>query len=99
MDDRSQFRSGDFHLDRYFREYAGQNQFKHSVGVTYVAVDEGHIFGYATIAPGHLEVEDLPAPSARICPAIPCLSSGSRVSRLMSLRAAKDWASCSFSTC
>jgi hypothetical protein len=33
-DDRSQLRSGDADLDRFFHKYAGQNQFKHYVGVT-----------------------------------------------------------------
>jgi hypothetical protein len=51
-DDRSRFRSGDPDLDRFFRSYAGQNQFRHHVGVTYVAVEDGDVFGYLTVAPG-----------------------------------------------
>ena len=70
-DSRSQFRSGDPHLDRFFHEFAGQNQFKHSVGVTYVAIEEGHIFGYATVAPGQIEIEELPASVRKNLPNYP----------------------------
>lgn len=59
-DDRAAFHSGDGDLDRFFHRYAGQNQFRHHIGATYVAVDGGQILGYATIAPGHLEIEGLP---------------------------------------
>ncbi|MEA2416934.1 MAG: hypothetical protein QOI58_3591 [Thermoanaerobaculia bacterium] len=63
-DDRLRFQSGDPDLDRYFRVFAGQNQFRHHVGVTYVAVERSRILGFATIAAGHIEIEDLPV-SAR----------------------------------
>ena len=60
-DDRSSFRSGDPDLDRFFARFAGQNQFQHHVGVTYVAIDDTVILGFATVAPGQLEPEALPA--------------------------------------
>lgn len=54
-DDRSSFRSGDVDLDRFFSRYAGQNQFRHHVGTTYVAVDSrGDIKGFATVAASEL---------------------------------------------
>jgi predicted N-acetyltransferase YhbS len=59
-DDRSPFQSGDEALDRFFHRYAGQNQFRHYLGVTYVAVDGGRVLGYATVAPRHVDIEDLP---------------------------------------
>jgi predicted N-acetyltransferase YhbS len=59
-DDRSAFRSGDEALDRFIRRYAGQNQFRHHVGVTYVAVDGDRVLGFATVAPRHVDVDDLP---------------------------------------
>jgi GNAT superfamily N-acetyltransferase len=59
-DDRSDFQSGDETLDRFFRRYAGQNQFRHYLGVTYVAVDDGRVLGFATVAPRHVDIEDLP---------------------------------------
>ncbi len=70
-DDRSAFQSGDESLDRFFRRFAGQNQFKHHLGVTYVAVDERGILGFATVAPGQLEVEDLPVAARKKLPRYP----------------------------
>ena len=58
-DDRSQFQSGDPDLDRFLYKFAGQNQFRHHVGVTYVAVEDRRILGVATVAPGHVEIEGL----------------------------------------
>ncbi len=63
-DDRGGFRSGDADLDRFFHKYAGQNQFRHHVGVTYVLEEEGRITGFATVAPGSIQGEALP-PSLR----------------------------------
>ena len=40
-DDRESFQSGDSARDLFFPRYAGQNQFRHHIGVTYVAVEEG----------------------------------------------------------
>ena len=33
-DNRSQFDSGDIELDRFFKRFAGQNQFRHHIGST-----------------------------------------------------------------
>ena len=60
-DERSAFRSGDPDLDRFFQRFAAQNQFRHYVGVTYVAVEGQSVLGYATVSPGHVEIEGLPA--------------------------------------
>jgi GNAT superfamily N-acetyltransferase len=70
-DDRSSFQSGAPELDRFFRQFAGQNQFKYHIGVTYVAVDRGRILGFATIAPGHIEIDDLPVPERKKLPRYP----------------------------
>lgn len=70
-DDRSQFHSGDSDLDRFFHKFAGQNQFRHYVGVTYVAVEDRRILGFATLAPGHVEIEGLPAPVRKKLPRYP----------------------------
>ena len=59
-DNRKEFESGQADLDYFFRRYAGQNQFRHHIGVTYIATDEDTIFGYMTVAMGTLEVEELP---------------------------------------
>lgn len=58
-DDRSAFRSGDEALDLYFHRYSGQNQFRHHVGVTYVAV-ENEILAFATVSPASLDADALP---------------------------------------
>ncbi len=70
-DDRSVFRSGDADLDRFLRKYAGQNQFRHHIGITYVAVEGACVAGYATVAPGHIEIEKLPAAIRKKLPRYP----------------------------
>jgi predicted N-acetyltransferase YhbS len=70
-DDRSSFRSGDPDLDRFLAKYAGQNQFRHHVGTTYVAVDGDRIAGFATVAPGQIEAEAVSATSRRRLPRYP----------------------------
>jgi GNAT superfamily N-acetyltransferase len=70
-DDRTAFRSGDPDLDRFLLKYAGQNQFRHHIGTTYVAVEAARIVGYATVAPGQVEGEGLPATTRRKFPRYP----------------------------
>jgi len=70
-DDRSRFRSGDPDLDRFLQKFAAQNQFRHYVGVTYVAVDEQSVLGFATVAPGHVEIERLPVADRNKLPRYP----------------------------
>ena len=40
-DPRQDFISGQIDLDTFFQRYAGQNQFRHHIGVTYVALGSG----------------------------------------------------------
>lgn len=71
-DDRSTFRSGDVDLDRFFAKYAAQNQFKHHIGTTYVALDNaGVVVGYVTVAAASIEVESLPSTVTKRLPAYP----------------------------
>ncbi|MCY1017671.1 GNAT family N-acetyltransferase [Pyxidicoccus sp. MSG2] len=70
-DDRSGFRSGNIDLDRFFQRYAGQNQFRHHIGTTYVAVDNGTIVGFATVSASELSVADLPASRRKKLPQYP----------------------------
>jgi GNAT superfamily N-acetyltransferase len=70
-DDRTAFHSGDEALDRFFRLFAGQNQFRHHLGVTYVAVDEARVLGFATVAPRHVEIEGLPERMRKKLPRYP----------------------------
>ena len=70
-DDRSQFQSGDPDLDRFFRRFAGQNQFRHHIGVTYLALADGAILGYLTVTPSQVEIDDLPETRAKRLPHYP----------------------------
>jgi GNAT superfamily N-acetyltransferase len=64
-DDRGGFSCGQADLDRFFAHYAGQNQFKLRLAVTYVAVVEGRIMGFATVASSSLERANIPSARQR----------------------------------
>lgn len=68
-DDRGAFSCGQPDLDRFFEHYAGQNQFKLHLAVTYVAVVEGRIVGFATVAASSIERSNVP--SARLQKRLP----------------------------
>jgi GNAT superfamily N-acetyltransferase len=70
-DERKDFRSGNIELDRFFLRYAGQNQFRHHIGTTYVAVEEGAIFGFATVAASELTSARIAAAARKRLPAYP----------------------------
>jgi len=70
-DDRTSFGSGDEDLDSFFRRFAGQNQFRSHIGTTYVAVDDGVVVGFATIAAGDLEIDGLPQAARKKLPRYP----------------------------
>lgn len=70
-DDRSGFHCGDEDLDRFFRKYAGENQFVHHLGATYVAVDGDRVAGFVTVAPGDIRADALPERRARRLPRYP----------------------------
>lgn len=59
-DDRSSFSCGEIEIDYFFQKYAGQNQFKHYIGTTYVATNEREIFGFVTVSSGSLSRDELP---------------------------------------
>ena len=58
-DDRSAFSCGQPNLDRFFQHYAGQNQFKLHLAITYVAAAKDRILGFATVTVGSLERRNL----------------------------------------
>ena len=68
-DDRSGFSCGQPDLDRFFEHYAGQNQFKLHLAVTYVAAVEARIVGFATVAASSIERASVP--SARLRKRLP----------------------------
>lgn len=70
-DDRSGFSCGDSDLDRFFVRYAGQNQFRHQIGTTYVAAEGAAIAGFATVSAGGIEIDRLPATTRKKLPRYP----------------------------
>jgi predicted N-acetyltransferase YhbS len=70
-DDRSSFQSGDDQLDLFFHRYAGQNQFRHHIGTTYLALETETILGFATVAIGHIEIEKIPSSIRKRLPDYP----------------------------
>ncbi|MGB0679587.1 MAG: GNAT family N-acetyltransferase [Polyangiales bacterium] len=64
-DDRSDFRCGEAALDRFFQHYAGQNQFKLRLSVTYVATLQTKIVGFVTVSAGSIEGQSLPSSGMR----------------------------------
>lgn len=70
-DDRSRFRSGDPDIDRFFLRFAGQNQFRHHIGVTYVAMDGNEVLGFVTVSAAHVESTSMPAGLRRRLPGYP----------------------------
>ena len=70
-DDRTEFRSGNIDLDRFFQRYAGQNQFRHHIGTTYVAVQGDRIVGFVTVSSGEMVAEKLAKSLRRRLPAYP----------------------------
>lgn len=71
-DDRSRFRSGNADLDRFFARYAGQNQFRHHIGTTYVAVaGGGAIAGFATVSASEISPGSMPAVKRKRLPRYP----------------------------
>ena len=59
-DERSRFSADDPEIDRFFRTFAGQNQFEKYVGTTYVAVEGADILGFVTVAGSSLGLDTLP---------------------------------------
>lgn len=70
-DDRQSFTSLDVDLDRFFRKFAGQNQFRLHIGTTYVAVRERDILGFVTVAATSITIDKLLARARKRLPRYP----------------------------
>ncbi len=70
-DDRTSFCCGNVELDRFFQRYAGQNQFRHHIGITYILLVGSKIAGFLTVSAGEITVEDLPNQTRRRLPEYP----------------------------
>lgn len=51
--------------------FAGQNQFRHHIGTTYVAVEDGRILGFVTVAAAEVQIAGLPASRRKGLPSYP----------------------------
>jgi GNAT superfamily N-acetyltransferase len=58
-DDRNNFNCGTAELDRFFQQYAGQNQFRHHIGTTYVLANKSNIVGFVTVSAGEITPTNL----------------------------------------
>jgi len=70
-DDTASFDSGHNSLDIYLKQYAKQNQFRHYIGTTYVAVSGNEILGYVSISAGSIYAEELSEAMRRRLPQYP----------------------------
>ena len=71
-DSRDDFDCGDPSFNDFLRRYAGQNQFRNYVGVTYVVVDEQRVVcAYATVSASSLDLSALPEDDRRGLPDYP----------------------------
>lgn len=70
-DAREEFSCGDIELDRFFQRYAGQNQFRHHIGTTYVALARSRIAGFVTVSATGLDCSALPKSKRRGLPSYP----------------------------
>jgi GNAT superfamily N-acetyltransferase len=78
-DNRKEFRSGNIELDRFFIHFAGQNQFKHHIGVTYIALTASQmIAGFATVSASVIAAHRAPKKLRHVKYQLPVL----RVARL-----------------
>lgn len=70
-DDRTGFESGEPSIDRFFREFAGQNQWRHHVGVTYCLTEGGPPIAFVTLSAGSLDPNALPGDTGGGLPTYP----------------------------
>ncbi len=70
-DERKGFCSGNPDLDRFFILYTGQNQFRHHIGTTYVAIEDDRIKGFVTVSSSSIEVDNLPISRKKRFPQYP----------------------------
>lgn len=65
---RQGFESGNPDIDEFFQRYAGQNQWRHHVGVTYCIFDEARAVGFVTLAAGDMDPQELSETSGKSLP-------------------------------
>lgn len=58
-DDLLSFDCGTIELNQFLKQYAKQNQFRHYIGTTYVAVVDDGIIGYLSVSASSIRIKDL----------------------------------------
>jgi len=58
-DNTSQFECGVVELDQFLKQYAKQNQFRHFIGTTYVAISKKQILGFVSVSAGSIRIDEL----------------------------------------
>lgn len=59
-DDRQRFESGHPEIDDFFQRYAGQNQWRQHIGVTYCLFRGEYVAGFVTLSAGDIDPRELP---------------------------------------
>lgn len=67
-DDINDFKSGNHRLDYFFKSYAKNNQFISHIGVTYVAIIDTKIVGFATVVSAEIGCDYLAPETAKNLP-------------------------------
>ena len=70
-DNLSSFDCGVVELNQFLKQYAKQNQFRHYIGTTYVAVSEDAVLGYLSVSAGSIRIEQYSAKYSKKLPKYP----------------------------
>jgi ribosomal protein S18 acetylase RimI-like enzyme len=70
-DDLSFFDCGTIELNQFLKQYAKENQFRHYIGTTYVAVVDDTIIGYFSISAGSIRIENFSSELSKKLPKYP----------------------------
>ena len=70
-DNLSSFDCGTVELNQFLKQYAKQNQFRHYIGTTYVAVLEDAIIGYLSVSAGSVRIDNLSSKHSKKLPRYP----------------------------
>ena len=58
-DDTSSFDCKESNLNLFLKQYAKQNQFKHYIGTTYIAIFNNKVIGYVSVSSSSIRVDEL----------------------------------------
>jgi len=70
-DDLASFDCDTIELNQFLKQYAKQNQFRHYIGTTYVAVMDAVIIGYLSVSASSIRIGDLSSELSRKLPKYP----------------------------